>query len=138
MAESLNHMEYIRRIVGYVPTIAKHYVPALLSSDLPEAQTHPIPMSEGYRPDVFYQDSDIVVIGEAKTIKDIENEHTFSQLSSYINEARNFQKQRHIVFCSSVTSFALLKNHLIRKKNKEQLQDIIFHVLDDVSKVAII
>lgn len=138
MAESLNHMEYVRRIVRYIPTIAKHYVPTLLFSDLPESQIHPIAMSEGYRPDVFYQDPDMVVIGEAKTINDIENEHTFSQLNSYINEVRYFQKERHIVFCSSVTSFALLKNHLIRKKNKEHLHDIIFHVLDNISKVAII
>ena len=82
--------------------------------------------------------NDIIIIGEAKTIHDIENDHTEKQLKSYIDEVRCYKGDRHIVVCSNTSTFALIKNMIVRKKIKEHLDDITFHVLDNLSKVAVV
>ena len=72
------------------------------------------------------------------TIHDIENDHTEKQLKSYIDEVRCYKGDRHIVVCSNTSTFALIKNMIVRKKIKEHLDDITFHVLDNLSKVAVV
>ena len=138
MAESSKHMEYVRRIVEYVKTIPADFTPQLLASDLPESPERPSPTLDGYVPDVRYKTSGIIIIGEAKTIHDIDNDHTERQICSYIDEVRCNKGARHIVLCSNTTSFALIKNMIVRKKMREYLIDITFHVLDNLTKVAVV
>ena len=138
MAESGKHMEYVRRIVDYVKTIPSDYTPQFLISDLPESPSRPTPTLDGYVPDVLYRDSHIVIIGEAKTIHDVENDHTERQIRSYIDEVRCHKGIRHIVICSNSNSFALIKNMVVRKKVREGITDITFHILDNLTKIAVI
>ena len=77
-------------------------------------------------------------LGEAKTIHDIDNDHTERQICSYIDEVRCYKGDRHIVMCSNITAFALIKNMIVRKKVRENLDDITFHILDNLSKVAVV
>ena len=138
MAESGKHMEYVRRIAEYVKTIPTDFTPQLLISDLPDSTARPVQTLDGYVPDVRYQSSNIIIIGEAKTIHDIENDHTERQISSYIDEVRCHKGERHIVICSNTAVFALIKNMIVRKKIRERLDDITFHILDNLTKVAVI
>lgn len=138
MAESGKHMEYVRRIAEYIKTIPADFTPQLLISDLPDSTERPKQTLDGFIPDVRYQGHDIIIIGEAKTIHDIENDHTEKQLKSYIDEVRCHKGDRHIVVCSNTLTFALIKNMIVRKKIKEHLDDITFHVLDNLSKVAVV
>lgn len=138
MAESGKHMEYVRRIVEYIKTIPTDFTPQFLISDLPESIERPAQTLDGYIPDVRYQGSNVIIIGEAKTIHDIENDHTERQLKSYIDEVRCHKGDRHIVVCSNTAAFALIKNMIVRKKIKDKMDDITFHILDNLSKVAVV
>lgn len=138
MAESSKHMEYVRRIVEYVKTIPADFTPQLLVSDLPESPQRPTPTLDGYIPDVRYRGKGIIIIGEAKTIHDIDNDHTERQICSYIDEVRCYKGDRHIVMCSNITAFALIKNMIVRKKVRENLDGIMFHILDNLTKVAVV
>ena len=138
MAESHNHMNYVRKIVEYVKDIPTDFISRYLLVDLPDFPERPTPTLDGYIPDVLYKDTNIIIIGEAKTIRDVENDHTERQINSYIEEVRCHKGTRHIVICSNALSFSHIKNMIVRKKMRENISDINFHILDNICKVAVI
>ena len=138
MAESHNHMNYVRKIVEYVKDIPTDFISRYLLVDLPDFPERPTPTLDGYIPDVLYKDTNIIIIGEAKTIRDVENDHTERQINSYIEEVRCHKGTRHIVICSNALSFSHIKNMIVRKKNRENISDISFQILDNIYKVAVI
>lgn len=137
MAESILHMDLVRIISLYVKNITPSFSMSLLDADLPEFGRTP-QVIYGFYPDLRYRDDNVIIIGEAKTQNDIDNDHTELQLNAYIEEVRTFNLQRHIVYCIPFLSFIHVKNFLKRLKIKLQLTDITFHVLDNYNRVAII
>lgn len=138
MAESLEHMTYVRKMVDYIPSFLTDFTQRLLFADLPGFMAKTPKVIGGSIPDLFYNDFNTVVIGEAKTPNDIDNDHTAKQLNDYIEEVRSYNVQKHIVFCTSIMGFSVLKNMIILKKRRESIDDIQFHILDNYKKVAII
>ena len=92
----------------------------------------------GYYPDVRYRDKNLIVIGEAKTENDILNEHTEGQLEAYIAEVQTYSLQRHIIYSVPFVSFIMVKNLLKRLKREKRLHDIVFHVLDNFNRIAML
>lgn len=131
MAESLSHIEYVERMVKYVETIPLQFVASMMYADLASYGQRTPKVINGYYPDLYYYDLHCVIIGEAKTTDDIDNEHTMAQLDSYIKEIRTYNCERHIIVCSSIIAYAQINNLLIRKKRRENIQDITFHVMDN-------
>jgi hypothetical protein len=131
MAESLSHMEYVERMVKYVETIPLQFVASMMYVDLASYGQRTPKIINGYYPDLYYYDLHCVIIGEAKTTNDIDNEHTMAQLDSYIKEIRTYNCERHIIVCSSIIAYAQINNLVIRKKRRENIQDITFHVMDN-------
>ena len=134
MAESKAHMDFVRRMVAYVKSEIPGCDEIMINADLPEYYGRTPQVIGGFYPDLYHSNSKCIVIGEAKTDNDLENEHTRNQIECYIEEVRCFHKERHIVLCTSILSYALLKNWVIRKKREEELDDITFHVLDSYKK----
>jgi len=135
MAESLLHMDLVRTIVNYIATITPSFSAQLLDADLPEYGRTPR-VIHGYYPDVRYMDREVMVIGEAKTQYDIDNEHTESQLEAYIEEINTYQYQKHIVYCVPFLSFIKVKNKIKRLKQHKSLTEIHFHIIDNFNRVA--
>lgn len=131
MAESLTHMKYVEHMVIYAQQIPNHFSSSMMHADLPQYNQQTPQVIDGYYPDLFYYDLESVIIGEAKTERDIDNPHTLAQLNSYIKEVRTYTGNKHIILCTSVSSYAQLHNLIVRKKKKEQIQDITFHILDN-------
>ena len=136
--ESLTHMNFVRRIAEYIPTIPNDFTHNLLCVELPGEYSRCPQIIGGSIPDVFYNDSNYVILGEAKTDNDIDKDHTLRQLDDYINEVRTYDANRIIVLCTSIMGFSRMKNIVLTKKTREQLNDIEFHVLDCFNKVQII
>ena len=136
--ESLTHMAFVKKIADYVSTIPDNYTHNFLCVELP-GEYNRCPQIIGRSiPDVFYNDSNYIILGEAKTDNDIDQEHTQRQLNDYINEVRTYDADRNIVLCTSVIGFSKMKNIIVSKKMKEQLDDIKFHVIDCYNKVQIL
>lgn len=136
--ESLTHMTFVKKIVDYVSTIPEEFTRNLLCVELPGEYNRCPQIIGGSIPDVFYNDSNYIILGEAKTDNDIDQEHTQRQLNDYINEARTYAADRNIVLCTSIMGFSRMKNIIVIKKMKEQLEDIKFHVIDCYNKVQIL
>jgi len=136
--ESLTHMAFVKKIADYVSTIPQDFTRNLLCVELPGEYNRCPQIIGGSIPDVFYNDSNYIILGEAKTDNDIDQEHTQRQLNDYINEARTYNADRNIVLCTSIMGFSRMKNIIVMKKTKEQLDDIKFHVIDCYNKVQIL
>lgn len=136
--ESLTHMTFVKKIADYVSTIPEDFTRNLLCVELPGEYNRCPQIIGGSIPDVFYNDSNYIILGEAKTDNDIDQEHTLRQLNDYINEARTYDADRNIVLCTSIMGFSRMKNIIVTKKMKEQLDDIKFHVIDSYNKVQIL
>lgn len=131
-------MSFVKKIADYVSTIPEDFTRNLLCVELP-GEYNRCPQIIGRSiPDVFYNDSNYIILGEAKTDNDIDQEHTHRQLNDYINEARTYDADRNIVLCTSIMGFSRMKNIIVIKKMKEQLDDIKFHVIDCYNKVQIL
>lgn len=138
MSESLNHMNYVRGIVEYISTWPD-CICDMIEADLPEFEGgRTTQVIGGFFPDVYYYDFNTIIIGEAKTDNDIENQHTYNQFDAYIEHVGIFPVKKHIIFSCSFYSFSALKNLVIRKKRRESLDNITFHILGHLHKPAII
>lgn len=136
--ESLTHMVFVKKIVDYVSTIPADFTRNLLCVELP-GEYNRCPQIIGRSiPDVFYYDSNYIILGEAKTDNDINQEHTLRQLNDYINEVRTYSADRNIVLCTSVIGFSRMKNIIVIKRMREKLDDIKFHIIDCFNKVQIL
>lgn len=136
--ESLTHMKFVKKIADYASTIPEDFTRNLLCVELPGEYNRCPQIIGGSIPDVFYNDSNYIILGEAKTDKDIDQEHTQRQLNDYIKEARTYDADKNIILCTSIMGFSRMKNIIVIKKMKEQLDDIKFHVIDCFNKVQIL
>lgn len=130
MAESKLHKQLVRCIVSYIETIPNCYAD-LIEADLDNYNTRTTRVVGGFYPDVFYKDSDIICIGEAKTENDLINPHTTNQLLSYIEEVNLFKGKRHIILCVPFFSRCTLFNYVNRIVEQHHVSNITFHLLND-------
>lgn len=102
MAESSTHIEFVYTCKDY---IVKNVIPsgddAFVCVDCPETTQKPPAVVGGVRPDLYYRRSGLLVIGEAKTIGDIDNIHSRKQYECYFEECKLFEGDSYIVVCSS-------------------------------------
>ena len=84
MSDSAQHLELVKSILGFV---RQNFSPAKFAvlSDLPGSPNKP-PRIHGFVPDVFAEDAPrtAVVIGEAKTIADLETAHSRLQIQAFL------------------------------------------------------
>lgn len=65
---------------------------SLIQVDIFEIEGAVTKMPEGFVPDLYYKYNNLVIIGEAKTDKDLDREHSILQYKSYINYLRKCLK----------------------------------------------
>lgn len=93
MSESVQHRQLVHLIINKVNAIVGSDNRRFICSDSVDGFALSPLMIEGYRPDVFYQYSDLLIIGEAKTSNDIERLHSKQQYESYIRKCSLFYGQ---------------------------------------------
>lgn len=88
-----------------------------------------LPSGERFNPDFYIKtlDNYIEVIGEAKTTKDIENNHTVNQLSAYINYANQTQCTVYIIIIVPFGNLGTVKS-LLRNKVSKCNDDVIIEI----------
>lgn len=97
MSESINHTELLARLLKYVHYTFAADQDAVILHDLPNAiGCEKPPMIGGFRPDLYASTGvlETVIIGEAKTAKDLETAHSREQYRAYT---------RHLAICAHPT-----------------------------------
>lgn len=131
MAESRQHKEYVLRIVTFIGNL-HGCCRDLIEADLEGYNTRTTQVGGKFFPDVYYRDFNTLIIGEAKTDDDIENTHTYNQLDCYIDEALHFNGNKYIILSTSFYSSASFYNLIARIKNRMDICDIKFFILDNI------
>ena len=96
MSESQEHYNYVCRIIKYVQRYIATEKKSWLKTDLFGCEK-PSLIYNKYVPDVMYCDNDTLIIGEAKTIKDYNTEHSYKQYEAYMKECSLFPGEAIIV-----------------------------------------
>lgn len=130
MSESRCHIELVKIIYEYVKTIVPYDKHALIEVDSVDF-LRPTSVNGKFIPDVQYWSEDIYIIGEAKTIKDFDREHSNLQYSAYLKETQKFFGKSIIVIAVPWQLILTAKN-LFRRLKRKNGYDTTVVVLDDI------
>ena len=90
MSESAQHIQLVNLIIDEVASMVGETNQCFIMSDVADDYALPPLMEEGYRPDVYYQYQNCLIIGEAKTSDDVARMHSKSQYESYLKKCSLF------------------------------------------------
>ena len=118
MSESAQHQKLVNEIIDYVITLVGEENKCFISSDIADGTNISPLTSEGFRPDVYYQFGDMLIIGEAKTSDDVGRLHSIQQYDSYIKKCSLFNGKAFFIAAVYWVDKAQLHNILQRIKKK--------------------
>ena len=118
MSESAQHQKLVKGIIEYVETIVGDDKKCFITSDVADGTNISPLTAEGFRPDVFYQYDDVLIIGEAKTSDDIDRRHSKLQYDSYIKKCALFNGQAYFIVSVYWVDKAQIHNILRKIRNK--------------------
>ena len=131
MSESKQHISLVRILEHR----AKELIPKehwqLILTDNPESKEAPPSTIEGYRPDLFFCFNKILIIGEAKTSKDVDKPHSQAQYLSYLKKCNIFEGKAYLLLAVPWTEKVAAINLLTHIKKRAQVSCIL-EVLDNV------
>ena len=133
MSESVKHIELIKTIKKFIENnieIEKAFIKYDLQNTYKTEG-----LINGYRPDVFYNYCGKVIIGEAKTIDDIDRKHSIEQYKSYLEYCNLNGKESMFILSVPWTETIYAKKLLKKLKNQYNI-DIKIIILNDVEKVC--
>ncbi len=137
MPESLNHTQLLARLLRYVQHTFEADDNAVILHDLPSAiGCEKPPMIDGFRPDLYASNGSLqtVIIGEAKTSKDLETAHSWEQYRAY---ARHLATCAHPTFILAVPwALRVRAKTLMRLASEEAgASGIVRVVIDDIQEL---
>ena len=136
MAESLQHQRLVERIVNAVAGALNGYDGALCLIDgAPHSDGIPH-MIGGFRPDVYATDTSIVIVGEAKTARDLESPRTKRQLRAFLKYVEA-HTSRHLVLAVHWTNVATAKSVLRNTAPNWGTVRRRVHILDGIYPLTI-
>ena len=97
MSESAQHQKLVKTIIEYVETIVGKDKKCFITSDAADGMNISPLTAEGFRPDVFYQYDDVLIVGEAKTSNEVDRRHSKLQYESYIKKCALFEGQAYFI-----------------------------------------
>ncbi len=131
--ESQAHREYVLNAINYIKREFE-VDDSQINADLGDSSKLPPSVVDGFRADVYVNTPKYIIIGEAKTDNDINNNHTLAQFASYVKEVKSFDKERHIVMSSSMAGYPTIRNFIRRFRKINDVPNITFHTVDPYKK----
>lgn len=118
MSESAQHQKLVNMIIEHVESIVGQDKKCFISSDEADGMSLSPLTAEGFRPDVFYQYGDTLIIGEAKTSDDVGRLHSREQYDSYLKKCALFDGKAYFIAAVYWGDKAQLHNILRKLKTK--------------------
>jgi hypothetical protein len=129
--ESEQHMKLVRTIREWIEINYRSEKSLFVWSDLPESQNFSKPLSiEGFIPDIYAKtisSQSRIIIGEAKTSRDLDRPHTEQQLIAYLKYC-SLQEYSYFILAvpwDYVRYARSLLNDLILKNSFYKVETII-------------
>lgn len=120
MTESSLHIELVSIIECAIRKLVSEDNWSLIAVDSAKSKHLPRRMAEGFIPDVLYDFDGLLIIGEAKTGKDVDRDHSKKQYASYVKKCKAFTGEAYIIvavpWTERITATNLLKQ-ICRNEN---------------------
>lgn len=117
MGESRKHIELVQIAVEYVKSIVPAEMRMLVQYDSADTKRPPM-ISGSYIPDVYFWNSTLLILGEAKTVDDFERKHSHDQFKSYLQECNHFFGDSFLVISLPWQLVPTAKNYFRRLKKE--------------------
>lgn len=118
--ESDQHIQLVNLIISYLKL---HLVSCdmhdAICAETSDSSSRTEQTLEGFYPDVFYEYGDKLIIGEAKTSKDVDTRHSNKQYESYIQKCINHKGTVHLVVAVPWPEYIFMKNKFKRYKKQK-------------------
>lgn len=131
MSESAQHQQLVNKIITEVMKIIGNDNRCFICSDAVDGFALSPLTAEGYRPDVFYQNNDLLIIGEAKTSDDVERLHSKQQYESYVRKCSLFTGQAIFILAVPWMDHAAAHN-ILGKIQKKYPGEYTCRILDGI------
>ena len=118
MGESAQHFQLVNLIIDEVVSVVGETNRCFVMSDAADGYALPPLTEEGYRPDVYYQYQDSLIIGEAKTSNDVARIHSKLQYESYLKKCSFFKGRAVFLAAVPWTEHAVIHNILRKLRQK--------------------
>lgn len=138
MGESAKHIGLLMKLVEYVQTSADDLQRLALLHDLPGMIGCDKPPKLGcYRPDLYATDAPTttVIVGEAKTARDLETKHSKEQIRSYLRHLAMYPGSR-LILAVPWSSHARAQQLLTVLSRDVGSPDVHLVVIDDMQETA--
>lgn len=116
MSESVQHQKLVKGIIEYVESFVGQDNKCFISSDAADEMILSPLTEEGFRPDVYYQYGDLLIIGEAKTSDDVGRLHSKQQYDSFLRQCSLFYGKAFFIAAVHWTDKAQMHNILMKIK----------------------
>lgn len=118
MGESAQHFQMVNLIIDEVVSVVGETNRCFIMSDAADGYALPPLTEEGYRPDVYYQYQNSLIIGEAKTSDDVARMHSKLQYESYLKKCSFFKGKAVFLAAVPWTEHAVIHNILRKLRQK--------------------
>ncbi len=118
MSESVIHHKLVLRLIGYIQNTVGSDLKCFIQADNCRGFVLSPQMDDGFRPDVYFEYGDVLIIGEAKTNLDVSRQHSINQYRSYLKTCQNYHGKALFIMTVPYLSYAET-NNIIKKIKKE-------------------
>ena len=115
MSESLTHMNLVNLIYQKIIKLVPQNEIRLIEKDVPENREHSYSV-KGFIPDVYFWNEQLLIIGEAKTVKDFSTSHSRKQILAYLDECDIFDGISYFILAVPWQLRITAQNFFIRMK----------------------
>ena len=137
MPESIEHMKFVDRLINEAKKIVPHNFHVFIFVDKPDFRQVTYQTKDNFVPDLYYNYNGLLIIGEAKSSKDVSRFHSISQYESYYQEALNFSGRSILLFAIPWYAKGEIKN-LIKKYNKVNNSHIETHIICEIGEAEVL
>jgi len=126
MSLSKNHNQLVKALIEYVKDEFGKYGDLVIYTDSSDSYLgESIPKIGNSLPDLYAHcnKEDLIIIGEAKTVNDVENRHSLEQYINYL-EFCTKQNNAILIFAVPWTRVACLKNRINNLKKRFCISNI--------------
>lgn len=134
--ESQEHIELVKRVMEYAKRILPETEYVMIQSDS-AGNNSEIRVLGNYVPDIYYRNSEYLIIGEAKTFYDFDRKHSRNQYDAYIDECQLFDGFSYLIIAVPWQLMITAKNYFKRLKQKRGL-NIQIIIVNEIGKEMIV
>lgn len=117
MSESRTHQLLVSKLVEHIKQIVGESLDCFIQADNCEGYSISPILEDGFRPDIYYEYNNNLIIGEAKTSNDISREHSINQYRSYLKTCQHYHGKAKFIIAVPYLDYAEA-NNIVKKIKK--------------------